>query len=137
MATTALNVNIDDDEELRVTTRKRDKWLIPFTPIGNKTMNENTLDALDVICSFSPAELYALKQVKDKINTEHEVRITKKGYTSANQQKLVKGLKGLIERGLIYRLRREHYIVNPFFLVPRVDRQAALILRWEKETRHA
>ena len=131
MALTKLTVNHDNNEYLEVHRKKLSDWKIPFTPIGNKSMkNPECIDALDVICDFNSKELFLLKIIKDKINKDNELFLYKKSFDIGDNRKITTAMKSLINRGLVARIKREHYMVNPYFLVPKKEYQDLLLEKW-------
>lgn len=132
MALTTVSVNLNPDEFLEVSSRKQSPWLIPFTPIGKSSMrNRECIDALDVICTFNSKELFLLKLIKERIDVSNEVYLKKQTFTEGDSRKITSAMKSLINRGLVKRIKREHYMINPYFLVPPKDKQQVLLNQWK------
>ena len=131
MNTTQVQINLNRDERLVLSKERKSKWLVPFTPIGKAIMqNPDSIDALELICSFNKGELALLKVLKDGLDRYHQVTIQKSNLSLGDNRKLTQAIKSFIKKGLLKRIRREVYMVNPFFLVPASNSQELLILEW-------
>lgn len=131
MAHTKVTVNLPKNIDLHLSTKAKAKWLFSFTPLGTKNMSKpDSLDSLDVICQFNKAELHLLKLIKDNIN-KHNIAVLKRStLTKSDQRKLDTSLKAFTQKGLIKRIQKEHYLVNPYFLVPNLDYHQVVLDHW-------
>lgn len=133
MSQTEIRINIPEDKVLSLSTSKKSKWLFPFTPVGKISMkNPNTLDALDIICKFNVGQLFLLKIIKDNIDKTNEVTISKSGMSLAVQRKVTSAMQSFIKMNLAVRIKREHYLINPYFLIPYVDYHQVILDKWEE-----
>ena len=131
MPLTTLSVNLDPTEQLTVSTKKKVQWLIPFTPIGRFEMKKpDSIDALSEICKFNTAELALLELIRNRINSSYTIEIKRKDFTPQEHRKLATAIRSYISKGLLKRTQREHYMVNPYFMVPPLDLQATLVNNW-------
>ena len=125
MSQSTIQVNLAPQDEVIIKTVKKSRWLFPFIPMGVKSMrNPNTIDGLDVIVLFSKPELALLKVVKDGINKDHTINIKR-----ASKQE-ARAIASWIKKGLLFRLRRENYMVNPYFLTPPIDKHEDILETW-------
>jgi hypothetical protein len=132
MPITTLSVNLNPNEDLVVRTQEKSKWLIPFTPIGKHSMrNPDSIDALDVICKFNTRELYLLSEMRANLNPTYKFTIKRKDYSPTDYRRLTTAVRSFLTLGLIKRIKREQYMINPYFLVPSLDKQKDLIQEWE------
>ena len=133
MPLTTLTVNLDPSEQITVSTKKKVKWLIPFRPIGRNDMNKpDSIDALAEICKFNTGELALLELIRNRINYTYIIDIKRKSFTPTEHRRIATAIRSYISKGLLKRVQRERYIVNPYFMVPPHDLQADLILEWSK-----
>lgn len=132
MALATISVNVLPDEHLKISSVKKSNWLFPFTPIGKKAMNKpDTLDALDMICNFNKGELFLLKEIKDGMQRNHAVVLKKSNYALTDARKITKAINSFIKLGILKRVKREYYLVNPYFLVPNKDDQLMIKMTWD------
>ena len=133
MLQTEVRINIPEDKVLSLSTSRKSKWVFPFTPIGTISMkNPNTLDALDIICRFNTGQLFLLKLIKENISKTNEVTISKAKLSLTDQRKITSAMQSFIKMHLAVRLKREHYLVNPYFLIPYVDYHQVVLDAWEE-----
>jgi len=89
------------------------------------------LDAIEIITDMTIRELYALKLLKSnlilkeerthdriKLRTSCESIIINSNLTNPEQQKFKAGFKLLHKKNIVKRIKREHYILNPNFIIP-------------------
>jgi hypothetical protein len=99
------------------------------------------IDAINAMAAMSAQELWATQLIKDNLILievlTYDGRIQKKTsckaivksseLTDAEKQKFKTGFKRLHSKNLIRRVKREHYIFNPMFLIPHFfDDESAL-----------
>ncbi len=132
MAITRVDVEHSAGDLVQTNIVKKQSWLFPFTPIGKRSMkNPESIDALDVICNFDKSELFVLSLVKARISPSHEVTLNRSSLSEGEQRKLQKGVKSFLDKTLMIRLKREHYMVNPYFLTPPLALQESIKAAWE------
>ena len=125
---------IGANEELVVTTNKRSPWIVPFKPFGatNPRLPES-IDAVSYIAEFSKAELFLFQEVMCHKHNNNDVRIRKKAYATDAQAKLKKAIPIWKRKGLLIQYKREHYMINPWFVVPQQkELHLETINRWKK-----
>ena len=55
-----------------------------------------------------------------------------KNYNKSDKERIKTGARKLIDRGLLFRITREHYMVSPWFFVPQRIDQLEVLLQWNK-----
>jgi len=93
--------------------------------------NHTPIDAITEMSNMSPQELWTLKKIRDnlkliedKIHEQVKYRTSCKAVvinsemTNAEKQKFKTGYKRLHEKNILKRIKRQHYMLNPDFLVP-------------------
>jgi hypothetical protein len=132
--TVPANFQIGDDEKLEFTTSKRDRWLIPFLPIGREDSRyPESINAGDLISKFSKAEQFLYREVLRHKDERNNVRIRKKAYSTADQDRLKRAIPKWKEKNLFVSYKREHYMINPWFLVPQQrNTHLETITRWNE-----
>jgi hypothetical protein len=133
MTSTTFTVNHTAQEHVAVNVQSKASWLFPFRPLGKLPMHSKPdhVDALAEICKFSKAELFLLDIVREHLEPNNFIKITKAKYTQSVQQKVSLAISTWIKKGLIKRVKREQYLVNPYFLVPALDKQDLVKKHWE------
>lgn len=126
----AVTVYINPDETVGIEKRRAKKP--NYFMIGNGTMNKHKIYGIDLLKELtecSKAGQFLILQIKDGINHingyHHVVKVDRKELTSTECQYLAKGYKELVEKDLVRRVKRGHYMINPNALVP-VDYEQAL-----------
>jgi len=77
------------------------------------------VEALHEISKFTKAELFLLDEVNKKmVRGANKVTITKADYSLPEQRKLTFAIKSWMTKGLMKRIRREEYMINPNFFTP-------------------
>lgn len=132
MSSIPTNIHIDNDTELTFTTQKRSPWLMRFRAFGALNYKEPySLSAVDYISEFSKPELFLFREVCK--HTENHCRLTLRPrlYSTADKAKLKTAIRLWIKKKLLVRTKREHYMVNPFFLIPSKAEQRTAIQDWK------
>ena len=134
MSTSTVSVNLPLDKELIFSTRLKNKYVVPFRPIGESSMKKSkAIDALECICLFSKQELALCLRVKRTMAKNNKVVISQKELTEKERRQLGTGIRSWIKKGLIKRIQKEHYMVNPWFLVPSDPAlQVIAVNEWEE-----
>lgn len=90
------------------------------------------MDFVKEICNMTPQELYMIdvmndtlvqgvyKTKDDKIAkyTTNEAMILSRNYTAPQKRKLMKGYERLYAKDIVRRVKRQHYMFNPRFVIP-------------------
>ena len=132
----SIDVNVDDEDiEIHFHRKKRPpkpKFLFYYRGIGIKDMKKpDSIDTLNEISKFTKSELLLLNITNEKLEGDTlQMTIVKKDYSQADQQKLTLAIKSWIQKGFIKRIRREHYMINPYFITPNVGRHEILMDAW-------
>ena len=116
---------IDSDEEVTV-SRKGKYTYPPFSMVGNGKKNQygTSLNLIETLCEFSKAEQFAflkvietLKCIGDSRKKHNVCPVFMKDMSSAEQQKFKSGITDLINKGIVKRSKKEHYMVNPNLII--------------------
>lgn len=120
------SIQVDSTEEVTI-SRKSKYETPPFIMAGSGEQNRTgkTIDAFDTICNFSKPEQYAFRKLYERLEYWEEHRnignlceVRKCTIPTEKQQSFDKGIRDLIEKGLVKRPKKEHYIINPNLIVP-------------------
>lgn len=129
-------VYIDADESVNVVKATPKVKKPNYFMIGNGTMNRHKIYGIDLlreIASSSKAAQFLILAIKDGINFENGynpvVRIVGEGKYQQNQ--ISEGYKELVEKDLVRRVKKAHYMINPYALIPPVDYEEAVKI-WEQ-----
>ena len=135
MANASININNIRKGDLVsfdvIKNKKKSYWVIPFRPVGKTSWDKNSMNSLNIISKFSKAELFLLDVIQERIDVKAEVVIKKSDFSLHKQRVITSAIKSWTTKNLIKRTKREHYLVNPYFLVPDRDFQTSAKENWE------
>jgi len=107
------------------------KWVFSFRPIGEKNMRKpDSLDALGFICKFTKGELFLLEIVKNRTKGDNTITVKTSSFSSGEKQKVATAIRSWIKKGLIKRIIKENYMINPHFIVPPKKFQEPALDQW-------
>ena len=114
------------DDEYLVKGKTANKTNKPnYFMVGNGTMNKNKIFGIDLLTELvncTKAAQWLILQIKSGITYDNNynpvVRIDRQTLTSTEQQYLVKGYAELVDKDLVRRIKRSHYMINPNALIP-------------------
>lgn len=94
-----------------------------FIVIGNGTMNRSNVQSINLLVESmdsTKAEQYLLKAIIKEINYHNDYKAVVKVLAKSKHEKnmLSEGYKSLFMRGLVKRVKRSHYMINPNALIP-------------------
>lgn len=115
--------------EGEVLTKKKAQVRQPnFYKIGNGTMNKHgikAVDLLDILMDCSRPAQHVFRLIKSRIvwcpyeqSIQYIVKVARKDFTKAEEKRFDRGIKELLDLGLVRRLRPSHYMINPNALIP-------------------
>lgn len=116
---------IEADEEATVSKKKK-YTSPPFSMVGNGNKNRfgTSLNLIELLCEFSKAEQFAfwkvietLKCIGDSRKKHNVCPVFMKDLSSADKQKFKSGITDLINKGIVKRSKKEHYMVNPNLII--------------------
>ena len=116
---------LDLGKERMIVERINDKQKRPnFLMAGNGKMNKHRIQSIDLLkelANSSKAGQYLILTIKDGIKFDNHnyspiVRVI--GNTSTDKQYILNGYKELHSRGLVKRVKKSHYMLNPNALIP-------------------
>lgn len=127
MKETLIQVNLDKDRELTLTSKNKSKAVFKFRPMGIiMQKDEHSMDSIGVIGTFTKAEMALLMIVKDDLAPCNEIRIKHEDRSIAG------AVRSWLKRGLLLRTSREHYVVNPYFITPSLKYQEDALELWHR-----
>lgn len=133
MQTIPTNIRVKKGERAVLTVTDGERWHIPFRPIG-KAIDRcpESIDAVGYISEFTAAERFLFREVCRRTEDNNNVIFRMTSFPSAEQAKLKRAIRLWIKKGLLVRFRQEHYMVNPWFLVPPKKMHWQTMQRWSK-----
>jgi len=124
------NIFVTEGRDLRISSVAPNKWCMHFRPFGVVNVRQpESLDAAEHISAFNKAELFLFLEVYKQTEENNNLTLRPKSYSPAELAKLRTAIPLWIEKGLLKRIKREYYMVNPWFLPPRSE-QLAEMDRW-------
>lgn len=107
-----------------------------YYKVGNGTMNKHglqSIDLLDEVIKSNKAEQYVIQLLKDLTTYDSPdgvVVIPTHQMTETQKRSFRKGYKTLRERGLVRRVKRGEYMINPNALILNSYKQS--MIEWNK-----
>ena len=80
------------------------------------------MNAFKILTELSVSESYTLNKLVESVMWSYKtnkVFFQTKSMTPAEKNKFSKGFKGLNEKNIVRRISREHYMINPDFIIPK------------------
>lgn len=122
---------MDKDTEITFTASKRASWYMHFRAFGAfNSKDPESMNSVNHIAEFSKAELFLYREVCGRTGENSRLTLRPKSYTPAEQAKLKKATPLWIKKGLLKRIKREYYMVNPWFLIPPKQEQVKAMDYW-------
>lgn len=122
---------MDKDTEITFTASKRASWYMHFRAFGaSNSRAPESINAVDYISKFSKPELFLLSEACQHTEKDSSLTLRPKSYAAANKAKLKKAIPLWIKKGLLVRIKREYYMVNPWFLIPPKQEQVNAMDDW-------
>ena len=118
---------VPDGKSIRVSTYNSNTWVMRFRALGIKNSRQpESIDAIEYICKFTKSELFLFREVYRHTEEDNSLTLRPKSYTPAEQAMLKIARPLWIKKKLLKRLKREYYIVSPWFLPPRQEQQKVM-----------
>lgn len=128
------DIHVPEGKKANISLVDEERWIIPFRPIGKRIDREpESIEAIEYISNFNKAELFLLQQAYKLVDDDCSLTLRPGSYTPAERAKLKRAIPLWIEKELLVRLRRERYMVNPWFLVPPKNYQFRAVSHWRME----
>lgn len=132
MPSDTANVQISADEQVTINIRPKERYTIMFNRIGSITPRQS--DSIDGDLAYTRStkqELFFLEIARSLMDSEtNTFRIHMSAYSTTDKARIKLGANKLIKRNLLVRLKREYYMINPWFFVPLVKHQSDILSQW-------
>ena len=123
---------IGDGKRLRITTYESSSWIMHFQPFGVVNSRQpESINAVNYISEFTKAELFLFRVVFDHKDENNKLTLRLRLFSPAEQAKLKKAIQHWIKKALLVRIKREYYMVNPWFLTPPKQEQVKAMDFWK------
>lgn len=118
-------ITMEANEELTVTSRKNKYDYPPFFMSGNggTNLNGQSIDLISTLCTFTKPEQMAFIKLTEQLECikdsrkAHNLCVVKIKDLGKEQQSFKIGIKKLIDKGLVRRAQKEHYMINPDLII--------------------
>ncbi len=137
MPNKSIEVNVDDNDlEISFTRKPKAKpkhtFIFHYMGIGIQDMTKpDTIDSLYEITQMNKSELLLLEIInRSHIGHTLQTKIIMAEYNLTNKRKLATGIRLWIKKGFIKRIRRQEYMINPYFITPEPGRHEILLAAW-------
>lgn len=131
------SINNYKDNEIfhSYTTPKRKGEFIPFIMFGvtgyTGYTDLYTMDTLSLLLNLTKSEQkFLLRFFSNFDKTTNMSIITAKQLTKSERNKASLAFKSLHNKSIIKKLKREHYMINPTFLVPPPEHRDSIVNIW-------
>ena len=82
-------------------------------------LNGSMPDIIDLMVSMTSAERSTLQLLKTNYDYQtNKVLLDRKVLTSTQKQHLNTAYKGLVKKGLVKRIKQNHYLLSPYYFLP-------------------
>ena len=126
----AVTVFITADETIAIENKRKAEVRPNFIMVGSGTVNKHKLYGIDLlreVAEATKAGQFLLLAIKDGVTYENDyspvVKVT--GDTKYQQNLITAGYKELLEKDIVRRVKKAHYMINPNALIPK-DYNAAM-----------
>lgn len=124
-----VSVDLQYGQEIKINNKKR---INPFIAVG-KVMNDKGFDFVDVMSKLSPvAHKVFWEMVKLRDENTNLVLIDSSLNTSSQNAIISKGYRLLQEKGLLNKIGKGLYMINPYAVLPNLNRCNEVNSKWEK-----
>lgn len=131
------DIHLEKGKGIKITTFDPALWHMRFRAFGDKKYSDpESINAVDYISEFTKAELFLFREVCEHTEKNSKLTLRPKSYTPAAQARLKKAIPLWIKRRLLVRIKREYYMVNPWFLTPPKDEQVTAMDYWRALNHH-
>ncbi len=117
-----ISLNVNSNEEVVVYTKKKESKP-PFQMVASKLKGQY-MDALEEVANMNSDEKFCFFTIKNEMRydyiedmVQYKVKIPKLA-TQAEKNMFSRGFKLLSSKGLVKRVRRGTYMINPDLLIP-------------------
>ena len=132
MQTIPTQIHLEDGKAVKLVPVNSTGWCMRFQAIGDYSPRQpESISATEYISEFSKAELFLFREVSKHVEGNNKLTLRPSSYTPAEQAKLKLAIPLWIKKGLLIRIKREYYLVNPWFLVPTIDEQVNVMNYWK------
>jgi len=132
MQTIPANIDLTDGKAVKIIPYEQGRWYINFRALGAfDPCKPDSLCAIQYIARFSKPELFLFNEVCKHTEENSRLTLRRGSYNSPDQERLRVAIRKWIDKNLMQRIKREHYMVNPWFLVPPKEQQLDAINRWK------
>ena len=134
-----INVQLEADQEISIT--KKDKFKPKTPPFfmagnGNTRFKITSIDLISELCTFNTSEQFAFTKLIEKLEPwkdsrkKHNVCVVIVKTLGKDEQKFGKGIRSLTDKGLVKRIKREHYLINPNMIITQNYQED--LIEWNK-----
>jgi hypothetical protein len=130
-----VSVDLDLGQELLIKQQSKLKVTAPFLGIGVPSNNFNKVKGMNVAAlmkNMSPAGTWFFWELFEKINSKTNCSVhSTSDADSAEIKRVTRGYKELSSLGLVLRVEKATYMVNPSAVVPEFGRYLELKNKWD------
>jgi len=127
------DILLEKDRVLKITTIESEGWYINFRAFGAyNSRKPESIDAVEYISEFTKAELFLFRTVCEHTAKNCTITLRPRSFSPAEQAKLKKAIPLWIKKRLLKRIKREYYVVNPWFLVPPKKEHLKVMRQWSE-----
>ena len=133
-----VNTHLASDEELIINTVKKRKEVLPaYSCIGGNmdytTRIEGYPELFTVLRDLSKKGTWLFWTLIMNRNSNNNIAIFK-AETVAEAATVARAYKELYALNLVIRLKRQHYLVNPYVMFPMMNHMSPTVLQWREAT---
>lgn len=130
-----VSVDLESGQELVIKSQSKLKVTAPFVGIGVPGNNFNKVKGMNVaglLKNMSPAGTWFFWELFEKINSKTNCSVhSTSDADSAGIKRVTRGYKELSSLGLVLRVDRGTYMINPSAVIPEFGRYLELKSKWD------
>lgn len=134
----SLNISVEKGQRLEIVSRSNSYKYPPFYMAGSGKRNKSgsSLNLIQILCNLTKSEQFTFSLLETNL-AYWETHICKGNIcivrnnelTDSEQQSFKRGYKLLNQKDLVRRIRREHYLISPYLILPKDFEEA--VAEWE------
>lgn len=119
MVITNVPFMLEKGREMRIDSVYKNTSNLRWRPCGQYiSKNPRSMDALDIITYFSKQEDILLRAVNKQMDKNNRWVSNRAEMNQTDKIRIATGIRSWIKKGLMIRLKREEYFINPHFISP-------------------
>ena len=137
VSTASLTFNSATEEVEQSIRKKHIAKYTPFLALGKDGYSQynngrESMNAFQLTVRLSPSALWTIGLMEPLLDPSTNISVIRgKSLTKTESRKLIVGYKELHAKRIVTRVKREYYMINPFYIVPIPAHRDAIVASWD------